>query len=682
MFTMAKRLLAGISLLALVYFISPSWAMAQSAAFTYQGRLTEAGSPANNTYDMQFKLFNTPDVGTGEELGTVTKTNVDVSNGVFTVVLDFGEDVFDGSDRFLEIAIRPAGSIDPYTVLAPRQPITSSPYAVRSVKADSAETAANATLLGGLPSSGFVQNTTAQQVATNFNISGSGTASILNATTQFNLGGSRILSAAGTNNMFAGIGAGANNTTGGGNSFFGDGAGANNTTGGFNAIFGRGAGNNNSTASGNSFFGTSAGFNNTTGQLNAFFGEGTGSANTTGSGNTFIGRDADFDVANPTGDNNTLVGSNSRVTSGVSNSTAIGAGSVVSANNTIVLGRSGGQDTVQVPGIINVATQYNLGGPRILSAPGSFNLFAGVGAGASNTTGGGNSFFGFNAGNANTTAIRNSFFGSSAGLFTTTGGGNTFVGIEAGKLNTTGGLNSFFGDGAGVTNTTGSNNTFIGANAGTPDISTQVSNSMAIGSGVKVSTSDTILLGTNAQTTRIPGKLVMGGGPVVGGAGTVAESFTSSVFFGIFTGNVVLQGPALNNVLPSTVHLCIRGLALNSGFGGEALSRCVSSLSSTRYKTAVEPFSDGLEVINRLNPVAFAWKEGGARDLGLSAEDVAEVEPLLVSRNEKGEVEDVKHENMLVIFINAIKQQQAQIELLKKIVCQDHPDAEVCRPVK
>ncbi len=718
--------------LALISLVAPSWALAQSAAFTYQGRLTDLGSPANNIYEMQFKLFNTQAVGTGEELGLLTRTDVDVSNGVFTVVLDFGESVFDGSERFLEIGIRPAGSTDPYTLLSPRQPITSAPYAVRSVTADSAETAANASLLGGVPSSGFVQNTTAQQLATNFNIGGTGTANILDAATQFNLGGSRILSATGASNLFAGVGAGANNTTGirnsffgkdaglsnttggsntfvgieagklnttgGFNSFFGDGTGVSNTTGSFNAIFGKGAGNSSSTASGNSFFGTSAGFSNTTGQLNAFFGEGTGSANTTGSGNTFIGRDADFDAANPTGDNNTLVGSNSRVTSGVSNSTAIGAGAVVSASNTVVLGRSA--DTVQVPGalnisgtfaanILNAGTQFNLGGSRILSTPGSLNLFAGVGAGASNPSGGGNSLFGINAGNATTTGIRNSFFGAMAGLSNTTGGSNTFAGIEAGKLNTTGGFNTFIGDGTGVNNTTGSQNTFIGANAGNPNTSTQVTNSVAIGSGATVSTSNTIVLGTNAQTTRIPGKLTMGGGPVIGGADVVAESFTSSVFFGIFTGNLVLQGPALNNVLSSTVHLCIRGLSLGNGFGGEALSRCVSTLSSTRYKTAMEPFSGGLDVINRLKPVTFTWKEGGARDLGLSAEEVAEVEPLLVSRNEKGEVEDVKHENMIVVFINAFKQQQqqiekqqAQIDLLKKIVCLDHPDADICKPAK
>jgi hypothetical protein len=100
----------------------------------------------------------------------------------------------------------------------------------------------------------------------------------------------------------------------------------------------------------------------------------------------------------------------------------------------------------------------------------------------------------------------------------------------------------------------------------------------------------------------------------------------------------------------------------------------------------MEPFSGGLDVIDRLKPVTFTWKEVGTRDFGLSAEEVAEVEPLLVTRNAKGEVEDVKHENMIVIFINAIKQQQAQItrqqaviDGLKKIICSNHRDAEACK---
>ena len=63
--------------------------------------------------------------------------------------------------------------------------------------------------------------------------------------------------------------------------------------------------------------------------------------NTSGAGNTFIGRSADFNIANATGDNNTLLGFVTRVASGVSNATAIGAGAQVTQSDSLVLGRVG-----------------------------------------------------------------------------------------------------------------------------------------------------------------------------------------------------------------------------------------------------------------------------------------------------------------------------------------------------
>src|SRR5947207_9327848 len=106
-------------LLALVSLLTANAAFAQSSAFTYQGRLTEANTPANSIYDMQFKLFDTAGVGTGIQQGqTFSNASVEVTSGVFSVSLDFGANVFDGSPRFLEVGIRPAGSNGPYTVLA------------------------------------------------------------------------------------------------------------------------------------------------------------------------------------------------------------------------------------------------------------------------------------------------------------------------------------------------------------------------------------------------------------------------------------------------------------------------------------------------------------------------------------------------------------------------------------
>jgi hypothetical protein len=117
----------------------------QTTEFTYQGRLTDAGNPATGMYDFQFKLFDSTDFVTGIQQGpTLTRFAVEVMNGVFTVQLDFGAGVFEGSARFLEISLRPAGSTNALNVLSPRQPVTSTPYAVRSASAAAAETAVNA----------------------------------------------------------------------------------------------------------------------------------------------------------------------------------------------------------------------------------------------------------------------------------------------------------------------------------------------------------------------------------------------------------------------------------------------------------------------------------------------------------------------------------------------------------
>lgn len=55
-----------------------------------------------------------------------------LSNGLFTVTLDFGAAAFPGNDRWLDIAVRPGTSSGAYTALTPRQPITSTPYALRA----------------------------------------------------------------------------------------------------------------------------------------------------------------------------------------------------------------------------------------------------------------------------------------------------------------------------------------------------------------------------------------------------------------------------------------------------------------------------------------------------------------------------------------------------------------------
>src|SRR5262249_22446181 len=113
-------------------------ALAQTSAFTYQGKLNISGTPATGTYDIQFKLFDALS-GNNQYGITLTNSAVVVTNGIFSVELDFEAGAFDGSPRYLEIGVRQAGDPNPYTVLAPRQAINSTPYAIRSANATAAD---------------------------------------------------------------------------------------------------------------------------------------------------------------------------------------------------------------------------------------------------------------------------------------------------------------------------------------------------------------------------------------------------------------------------------------------------------------------------------------------------------------------------------------------------------------
>src|SRR5438105_4595473 len=108
--------------------VLPISVRSQGTAFTYQGVLNDAGSPANGAYDLVFSLFSTS-TGDGQVGSALTNTAVALSNGQFTVCLDFGPGSFPGADRWLEIGVR-ASSTNDFTGLSPRQKLTAAPYAI------------------------------------------------------------------------------------------------------------------------------------------------------------------------------------------------------------------------------------------------------------------------------------------------------------------------------------------------------------------------------------------------------------------------------------------------------------------------------------------------------------------------------------------------------------------------
>src|SRR5690242_4098572 len=122
--------------------LSFSSVRAQTSEFNYQGHLSNNSAAANGIYDFRFMLFNAPT--SGSPIGSIlTKTSVTVTGGVFTVSLDFGANAFPGADRYLEISVKKSTDAN-YTILTPRQQITSSPYSIRTLNATFADSLSSA----------------------------------------------------------------------------------------------------------------------------------------------------------------------------------------------------------------------------------------------------------------------------------------------------------------------------------------------------------------------------------------------------------------------------------------------------------------------------------------------------------------------------------------------------------
>lgn len=885
-----KKIARYFAVLLVVVLFSVFAVNAQTTVFTYNGKLPDDYNQPTGQFDFQFNLYAEA-TGSNSPLNStpIVLEDVQVTNGEFTVLLDFGN-LFDGSNRYLEIGERAGNSTGDFTVLSSRHQILSLPYTIRSLSAATADLAANAQNLGGTNANVFVQNTdsrlsdprdpspgsnnyiqnrTSSQSGANFNISGTGTASVFNATTQFNISGSRALYVgAGAHNIFAGSLAGDSNTTGAGNSFFGNVAGWKNTSGNSNSFFGDNAGDSNTTGSFNSFVGTAAGDTNTTGSNNSFIGSFAGGINSSGGNNSFFGYVAGG--ANTVGSNNTILGAAADVSAGgLSFATALGAGTIVSTSNTVVIGRSAGQDTVKIPGslivsgtisgnvsgvsltnlnasnittgtlnnarlglipttniadgaisttkiadsavtaakiannqvvrslngltdsvnlaaganvtitpsgntltisasaaggnfihnttaqqagsnfnisgngtaanltasstlsgnVVNATTQYNIGGTRVLSVAGNANTFAGATAGHNNSSGASNSFFGASSGYSNTEGYSNSFFGTSSGLSNITGIYNSFFGTSAGYNNTTGHTNAFFGTSAGYNNTTGSVNAFLGRSAGwsntTGDSNTYVGTSAGFYS---TTGSNNSFVGTSAGYNSTEGynnsffgygaglsNLTGHDNTLIGiGADVSANNLSFATAIGaqatVSSNNTIVLGRSSGSdtvLIPGLLQLNLLGTAGINHLCRNASNQFAPCSSSLRYKTDIAPFSSGLNLIQRLRPITFTWKEGGLKDMGFGAEEIAAVEPLLVTYNANGAVEGVKYDRISAVLVNAVKEQQTQIEVqqtqltqqraaieaqdqqlrqqqitidgLKKLLCNQNPKADVCQ---
>ena len=364
----------------------------------------------------------------------------------------------------------------------------------------------------------------------------------------------------------------------------------------------------------NTGLGVGALVSNTTGFDNTATGRSALLSNTEGFRNTAVGRSALR--LNTTGDNNTAVGTDALLsnTEGSFN-TATGEDTLV-ANTTGSSNTATGASTLQdnTTGNSNTAT----GGQALQdNITGKFNTAIGSNALSRNISGESNTAVGVEALRSNFDGFSNTATGRDALFANTTGGQNTAMGEDTQRSNTTGNTNTATGVSALQDNTNGERNTAIGASA-------LLRNTTG---------NDNIAIGVGAGLNQTSGN-----------------------------NNIYIDNPGLANE-SNTIRI---GDATHVG-GAFIAGVQVVAPSSRRFKKDIHDMDQASSALMRLRPVTFRYKKAYANgerpvQYGLIAEEVDEVYPELVVKNEEGQVQTVQYHKLNSMLLNEVQKQHRQIE--------------------
>jgi hypothetical protein len=263
---------------------------------------------------------------------------------------------------------------------------------------------------------------------------------------------------------------------------------------------------------------------------------------------------------------------------------------------------------------------------------GDFNTANGLQALFNNTTGSNNTATGFAALVSNTNGNFNTATGGGALFSNTSGDQNTATGFGALVSNSTGDYNTATGYQALAANTAGFRNTAIGRSA---LISTTGSNNVALGDGA----------GFNATTGS---NNVYIGADVVGVAGETSACYIKSIF-----------GQTSVNGIP---------VLINSD------RKLGTTTSSKRFKEDIKPMDKASEALLALKPVTFHYKKEidpqGIPQFGLVAEEVEQVNPDLVVRDEEGKTYSVRYDQVNAMLLNEFLKEHKKVQNLEATVAQ------------
>ena len=90
----------------------------------------------------------------------------------------------------------------------------------------------------------------------------------------------------------------------------------------------------------------------------------------------------------------------------------------------------------------------------------------------------------------------------------------------------------------------------------------------------------------------------------------------------------------------------------------------VNSTSDINLKENIHQIKDPLDKVMQINGVGFRWKDTKENAIGVIAQDIEEILPELVHQSDH--IKTVNYNGLIGVLIEAIKEQQRQIEELKK----------------
>jgi len=162
-----------------------------------------------------------------------------------------------------------------------------------------------------------------------------------------------------------------------------------------------------------------------------------------------------------------------------------------------------------------------------------------------------------------------------------------------------------------------------------------------------------VSLGPAIPVNTIPDGTVTGGSLTVAGILSTTNLFVSgiSTFVGFATHTGTIFGS----------NLSLAGVATASTVSATNFN----TTSDINLKENIKPIEDSLNKVLQLNGIEFDWKDNQQPSIGVIAQEVEKVFPSLVKTAKN---KSVNYNGLIGVLIEAVKEQQKQIEELKKII--------------